>query len=106
MHHLHARKRAARTLEPFPSPRMWRRLFDYLMLVVGVVQPLALLPQVLAIYVHHSTVGVSLLTWGLLTVFNMLWAVYGVVHKAKPIAIANTMLTILDLAIVLGVLYY
>lgn len=105
-HHLHARRRKSRGLEPFPSPNFFRRTFDYLMVGVSVVQPLALLPQVIAIYVHHSTAGVSLTTWMLLTVFNTLWAIYGILHRAPPIAIANIMLMALDLAIVLGVLYY
>jgi hypothetical protein len=45
-------------------------------------------------------------TWSLLSVFNMLWAVYGIVHRTMPIAIANGMFVILDLSIVLGVLIY
>ena len=80
--------------------------FDYVMYGVGIVQPLALVPQVLAIYVAHSKVGVSLATWILLTLFNTLWAIYGYTHKAAPILIANILLTVLDLAIVLGVLFY
>lgn len=97
MHHLHRRHRArGQRLSPF----------DYLMYGVGMVQPLALLPQISAIYLDHSKVGVSMTTWLALTVFNTLWAIYGYRHRAIPIMIANIMLTILDLAIVLGVLYY
>jgi len=97
MHHLHRRRRAA---GPVLTP------FDYLMYGVGLVQPLALMPQVIAIYINGSKQGVSLTTWSLLTVFNILWAIYGYRHRAIPIMIANILLTILDLTIVLGVLYY
>src|SRR3989344_1191881 len=96
MHHMHRRRRAA---GPALSP------FDYLMYGVGLVQPLALLPQVFAIYIEGSKQGVSLTTWTLLTGFNILWGFYGYVHQEKPIIIANILLTILDVAIVLGVLY-
>lgn len=97
MHHLHRRRRAG---GPKLSP------FDYLMYGVGIVQPLALLPQVLAIYVDGTKEGVSLTTWLLLTLFNTLWAIYGYRHRVIPILIANMLLMILDVTIVLGVLYY
>lgn len=106
LRHLHARKRAARGLEAFPAASFGRRSFDYLMYMVGLVQPLALLPQVGAVYLHHEKAGISLATWELLTLFNLLWALYGFMHRDKPIMIANALLTALDIAIVLGVLYY
>lgn len=104
--HLHIRRRTTKQLEPYPATNRARRNFDYIMYGVGLIQPLALLPQITAIYIHHEKAGVSIETWALLTVFNTLWAVYGIVHKDKPIAIANILLTVLDLTIVLGVLYY
>lgn len=106
MRHIHARKRVARSLEPFPSSRFGRRVFDYLMYGVGLLQPAALLPQVVAIYIDHSKAGVSLATWLLLTLFNTLWAVYGYLHRDRLIMTANILLMILDAAIVVGVLWY
>lgn len=102
--HLRARHQAR--LEPFPSPNLVRRLFDYLMYAVGILQPSALLPQVVDIYIYHSKEGVSLATWLMLTVFNTLWAVYGYVHHDRLIMTANIFLMVLDIAIVLGVLLY
>ena len=96
MHHLHRRRHRRAGLS----------LFDYLMYGVGLVQPLALLPQVFAIYVEGEKQGISLMTWGLLTVFNTLWAIYGFKHGIIPIMIANLLLMVLDIAIVLGVLFY
>ncbi|MDO8408051.1 MAG: SemiSWEET family transporter [bacterium] len=106
MRHIHARKRVARSLEPFPSSRLGRRVFDYLMYGVGLLQPVALLPQVAAIYLDGSKSGVSLSTWLMLTVFNTLWATYGYLHHDRLIMTANILLTILDIAIVAGVLWY
>ena len=103
--HLHARRRVAKQLEPFPASG-FRKYFDYFMYGVGIIMPIALIPQVSAIYIHHDVAGISLLTWLLLTFFNVLWSMYGLLHKDPPILIANTLLTILDIAIVAGVLYY
>ena len=106
MRHIHARRRVARNLEPFPSSRLGRRVFDYLMYGVGLLQPAALLPQVAAVYLDGSKSGVSLSTWLMLTVFNTLWATYGYLHRDRLIMTANILLTILDIAIVAGVLWY
>ncbi len=106
MHHLRARHRASRGLEIFPSPVLARRLFDYFMYAVGLLQPAALLPQVAAIYIDHSKAGISLATWGMLTFFNLLWGLYGFLHHDRLIMTANILLVILDVAIVAGVLWY
>ncbi len=103
-HHLRARMRAAR--EPFPATTPTKRRFDAVMYGVSIVQPAALLPQVLAVYVRHDIAGVSLATWLLLTFFNVMWAIYGTLHRDVPITVANVLLTIFDLAIVFGVLFY
>ncbi len=104
--HLSARRRLFSNLEPFPAEQMLKRGLDYLMYGVGIVQPVALVPQALSIYVHHETTGVSITTWLLLGVFNALWALYGAAHRDRPIFICNTLLTVLDLVIVFGVFLY
>jgi uncharacterized protein with PQ loop repeat len=106
LHHLHARKRLYKYLEPFPASTRFKKTLDYLMYVVGVVQPIALVPQISNIYVAHHVAGLSPLTWALLTVFNLLWALYGYVHKEKVILIANFLIALADIAIVLGIFLY
>ena len=105
-HHLRSRTLVAQGLEPFPARSAWKRFLDRLMYSVGVLAPLALMPQVISIYVDHEKQGVSLETWVLLAVFNVLWVVYGIVHKDKPIIITHTLFTILDVSIVAGVLLF
>ena len=66
----------------------------------------SVLPQVAAVYLDHQTAGLSPLTWGLLTLCNALWALYGVAHRDKIIIIANTLITFFDLAILIGILRF
>lgn len=106
LRHIHARKRLAKGLEPFPARGTAKRYFDYFMFGIGLVQPIALLPQITRIFVEHRTDGVSLSTWLMLTFFNMLWATYGVVHKGKPLIFAYTIIAVLDAVIVVGLLVY
>jgi len=104
--HVHARRRIFKNLEPFPSRVPWKRTLDYAMYAVGVIAPLALLPQAIQIYSSHSAVGVSLTTWAAFTCFNSLWALYGAVHKDKQLLFASAAVAIFDFSIVVGILLY
>ena len=101
-HHVRARMRH----EPFPATTSWKRFLDYLMYGVGIVAPIALVPQIIQIYTTKSSVGVSLFTWCLLALINSLWALYGTVHNDRQIFFANALMVLFDLVIVVGILMY
>ncbi len=105
-HHLRARARATRGLEPFPSRNKMKRFLDYLMYGVGILAPLALVPQILQLYTTKSGVGLSISTWILLTMVNIMWAIYGFVHKDNHIFFANILIALFNSVIVVGVLMY
>ena len=104
--HMHLRKRMYKNLEPYPHPVKFKRYFDGLMYIVGSLAPLALLPQVVHLYVHKDSAGLSIITWIMLAVINSLWATYGLLHREKPIFIANLGMTILDVSLVIGILLF
>ena len=105
-HHLRARARVTRGLEPFPSRNKMKRFLDYLMYAVGILAPLALIPQIIQLYTTKSSEGLALPTWILFTIFNILWATYGVVHKDKHIIYANVFMALFNAIVVVGVLMY
>lgn len=105
-HHVRARVRRAKGLEPFPARGALKRLLDYLMYGVGILAPIALVPQIIQIYTTKSSTGISLLTWLLLALINTLWALYGAVHKDRHILFAGTLIALFDLVIVVGILMY
>jgi len=105
-HHMRARAHFTKGLEPFPATSAWKRFLDYLMYGVGIVAPIALVPQILQIYTTRSSAGISLLTWSLLTCINILWATYGAVHRDTHIFFANVLMMFFNLAVVVGVLVY
>ncbi|MCX6786626.1 MAG: SemiSWEET family transporter [Candidatus Kaiserbacteria bacterium] len=105
-HHMRARARLTKGLEPFPAIGSWKRFLDYLMYGVGIIAPIALVPQILQIYTTRSAAGVSLLTWILIAIFNALWALYGAVHKDRQLFFANAFVVLFDLIIVVGILMY
>ena len=79
-------------------------LFDRIMIVVGLVAPISLIPQVLKVWIDHGANGISLLTWSLLTGVSFMWALYGFLRKSKALLISNIFMVILNLMVILGVL--
>ncbi len=105
-HHVHIRKRIYKNLEKYPNPRFFKRVLDYVMYFVAVAAPLALLPQVLQLFETRDVSSLSLPTWTLLCCINLIWTLYGLVHKEVPITIANGLMAILNGTVVYGILLY
>ena len=73
---------------------------------VGIAAPLALVPQILELYTTKSAAGLALPSWLLFIVVNLLWTIYGVVHKDKHIIYANVFMALFNSIVVAGVLMY
>lgn len=89
-----------------PHPKAAIRYFDYFMYIMALVSPAVLLPQVMQIFWERDVAGLSVPTWFLLAIINLLWAGYGAVHKQWPLLIANFLIGSLDLVIVVGIYMY
>jgi len=85
---------------------MLKRALDRAMYFVAVITPLVLLPQVLQVFTTKDAGGLSLQTWFLLGCINILWMLYGLVHREPPIYIANFLVGILNFAVVYGIFLY
>lgn len=105
-HHLQVRSQVSQGLEPFPSTDKTKRIFDYVMYGVGILAPAALIPQIFQIYSTKSGAGLSLATWILLTISNIMWVIYAVIHKDKHIMVASGLMVFFNSLVVLGVLIY
>ena len=106
LHHHHVRRRIYKNLETFPSESALKRTVDVLMYGVAIVMPLALVPQVLQVFMTHDVAGLSLVTWAVLGVVSFCWVLYGILHKEWPIIIANGCMCVLDFAVVAGIVLY
>ncbi len=106
LHHLHRRKRVTQQFEQYPSPQYGIRFLDRLLIVVAVVAPMTMLPQIIKLYATRDVASFSLTSWALFCVFNLLWLVYGIVHKDKPILISNALWFITQAAIVVAIIIY
>jgi uncharacterized protein with PQ loop repeat len=79
---------------------------DRLTLIVGVIGPFTVLPQIYSIFTTKSAAGVSLTTWALIFIVTFPWILYGIAHKEKNIIASFILWEVVNLAVVVGVLLY
>ena len=84
----------------------YKHVLDILIYPAAIAGPLALLPQAVQLYTTHDASGLSLATWAVLVCLNLLWLLYGLVHREYPIVLTNAALAVLNFAVVWGILLY
>lgn len=100
-------KRRKTRLSGLPTKRaLIKNAFDVLIYPVAIGAPLALLPQVVQVYKTQDTGGLALSTWLILGILNLVWLMYGIVHRDKPIMLTNVMLACMNFAVVVAIVLY
>lgn len=77
---------------------------DRAVMTVGLVYPLAMMPQLYNVWALHRTAGLSGITYGIGLAAALTWTVYGLVHHKKPIWMINTIWIGLHGAMIAGLL--
>lgn len=104
--HLAIRKRVSKHLEPYPSTHFWKRLLDTLVYTVGILGPLATIPQVYKIYAFEDATGISPLSWILWAVMDIPWILYGLAHREYPLVLTYTLWCVFNSLVFIGALLY
>ncbi len=75
------------------------------MLVMGLVSPVATIPQIVKLYFTHSehAGGLSITTWGMYTMIALLWTIYGLYHQNPTIWVGNGFGFLAYLVVVVGI---
>jgi len=105
-HHLSVRKRVSQGLEQYPHPDKYKRFLDKSIYAVGISGPLMTIPQLLSVWVEKSVDGLSLLSWSWYFITAIVWLIYAIVHKEKPLIVTNILWIIIHFFIVLGIIIY
>ena len=106
LHHLHRRIRIHKKHEKFPHPNKLKRSIDILIYVMAILGPVIAIPQIIKIWVDKSAAGVSIVPWIGFLLGSIIWMIYGILHKEKPIIITNALWIIANSFIVFGVIMY
>lgn len=73
-------------------------------LTMGIIEPLFTIPQGYNIWIRHDTTGVSLITWIFFVIAALIWFVYGLSIKSKPIIVSYALYFLFNSLIVLGLI--
>ncbi len=71
-------------------PNEWRSKFDKLIVILGLVNVAATVPQLYEMWNTRDAGGVSILTWAYYVVFTAILLVYAILIKSKPMTIMYT----------------
>jgi uncharacterized protein with PQ loop repeat len=77
------------------------KMVDTLAYVVGVGGNLAVVPQIIKAW-ESDAPGLAVSTWILFTLIGCIWLVYAVLHKQKPLIVAQTAGITANLLVVTG----
>lgn len=96
---------------PILSPKRhmrWLLVFEPLMVLTGIVTPLATLPSISKLYFTHSqhASGQSLTTWSIFAAASLLWLVYGLLNRKAAIYVGNMIALVMNLLMVNGILMH
>lgn len=90
-----------RTLFDHPKAK---RTVDLMAYVVGVGGNIAVIPQIIKAWQSNAP-GLAVLTWLLFVGIGLIWLVYAIVHRQKPLIVAQTVGVACNLAVVIGWAY-
>lgn len=86
--------------------RLSTYLLDSFVMVIGVMAPLTVAPQIYGLLVTKDATGISIVTWTLFALISIPWIVYGSVHKVRPIFWSSALWVAADLSVIALAVYY
>jgi MtN3 and saliva related transmembrane protein len=91
-----------------PAAARWRRIVELVMIVIGIMQPLATLPLLYELYITHTqdASGRSLSTWLIFVVASLSFFLYGLENRRPAIYAGNIVGVVVNLLMMNGILVY
>jgi uncharacterized protein with PQ loop repeat len=79
---------------------------DAVVLVLGFLEPIFALPQVIHIFHTKTAAGLSLITWLLYLLSSFIMIIWGIKRGLKPIYIPQAVWIVLEIIIIYGIIKY
>lgn len=79
---------------------------DQMMGAFAFISPLSATPQIFTIFAKQEASGVSIISWTLYLLIGLITLAYGYFHKLRPIIISQSLWTVIDVLIIVGILMY
>lgn len=83
-----------------------KKQIDWLMWLAGLMGPISTIPQIFVIYTNKSAGEISLLSWLLYSATTIVFLLYSIIYKLKPLIINSLLWLLADIAVIFGILLY
>jgi MtN3 and saliva related transmembrane protein len=84
----------------------WADRIPKIAYVVALCGPMSSVPQMWEIWWDRNASGVSLVTWTLFLLTSVVWLLYGVVKRDRPLIISNSLWVAAEAIIMAGAFLY
>ncbi len=105
LRHFNMRKRARQDKSRSHEDKLMA-LFDKIIYAVVIIAPVLNLPQLFEVWFNRNAAGVSFMSWFGFSIVSVIWLIYGILHKEKPIIFMNIALAVVQGLVALGVILY
>jgi len=89
-----------------PEEQNKHDVFDKVIYFFAFTTPLFELPQLYSILSARSSNHVSLVTWSYLALSSMVWLLYGIHKKIKPLIASYILYSAVELAVAVSILWF
>lgn len=83
-----------------------KHILDRTIYIASFAGPMTAFPQIYQIFSTQSASGVSIWSWIMGLGFSAIWITYALFYKIKPILIAQSLWTMIDIIIIVGIMMY
>lgn len=77
-----------------------------LVYIFGLATPLFMIPQAVAIFFNKNAANISLVMWSFFLLADVVWIIYGVHHKIRPLVYSHALYFIVESVIIAGIVLY
>lgn len=93
LRHIHKKK--------FASKKYKNTFLDHIIYLFAFAGPIMTLPQVYDIWIKRDA-DINLVTWGSYLFIGIVWTMYGLAHKEKPIIYSNALGCVINVLVIWG----
>ncbi|HAG27211.1 TPA: hypothetical protein DCG61_00290 [Patescibacteria group bacterium] len=80
--------------------------FEKFVLLVAIIEPLSTLPQIFETFQSRDASSLSLLSWILFAGASVIWLIYGIKLKSRPLIASSILWISTEVILMIGIVLY
>ena len=83
-----------------------KRVINKSIFVIAAIQPIGTIPQIITLYSHHNATSLSITSWMIFVLFDLMWLWYGIDNKQRAVIVSAALFSLLEGVVVIGAILY